>query len=902
MSLAADEKKDDDPVFDPVQKEQNEPAPPNSQLVAPNSSTALSMSNKQKLRKTRAITLLLRTLLLDLPLAALFALFLTVYVIREVHNVYYRPLFDRARRTDDDLLEEFTYYERQCNEYDLTTRNIQDLLLLPQHNNTSSSSILPAALDTMMTHGALVIPHILSPDLVRDLRAYIVRRNAAVTAEEEYPVSQGEHRVSYGIDATEDPAVSAAIQAVATHPVVQPLLQQLLGDPDPASAEITAITAYYGSPDQIWHADTKGEGNALKFARTYSHSYSLFLPLQDTSASMGPTDICPGTHYCANGLEDLCQDTRMGLHLATPAQIFPAGYGALLNQHVWHRGAAHTNATAPERVVFILSFLARPQLGTADARQLSRGTYFHQKWNMWGHTWRDLQNPRRRMKWSWLRCLHLWSANGNWGYDLVTAVFMRFSNEQLEDEDLEERFLPRLEQLQFPRHLWGRVLEDSPSQKESWQVFLQETADQTVAYVQDLVVWVHAGYAGLVLVAALLVFCWTRRRRASTSSQGVGGAGRLLRNTAIRLFVSHGALLAATAWVLHRTRTSQWGSDILSGRTLMRPFPPLQLAREDDLVSAGPTTMPQRPDVLIGTRFDAPFLGAYDTWLDYHPGNLVFRTAATSLASLYHSGNGNDISSRRVVQEVIDQVDAQDGRFLHQDYRNGDWRLMTKSETRKAVQEVLAASNSAVLASLRKSIHWMMADYRFGLRRNTALARISQVHLNNLLNRIFDLESNTTADVAPKKQPLSFMPRKHILPSSVSLSPPSRRSGLPSQQKKDNDLQVGTLVWVRDDEDEWFPGSITDVRKSGRFRVAFDDGLVNSNLPRRLIRKHYPLTEGDRVVGCFDQDLMDCWDGTVGRISPSGRVMVEFDDGDVEWAMLPHQYYVPPYRYQWYYY
>lgn len=204
---------------------------------------------------------LLRTLLLDLPLAILFAAFLAAWMIRNIHDTYYEPLFDRATRTDAQLLEEFTYYERQCTKYDLTTRNIQDMLL-PIDTTISSSKddVIDTAVETMMIHGATVIPSVLQPNTTAALRDYIVRKNARISAAEAYPMSQGENRLSYGIDASEDPAVSQAIAEVATHPVIRPLLRALLGDDDPASAEITSITAFAGAEDQVWHQDTKQDG------------------------------------------------------------------------------------------------------------------------------------------------------------------------------------------------------------------------------------------------------------------------------------------------------------------------------------------------------------------------------------------------------------------------------------------------------------------------------------------------------------------------------------------------------------------------------------------------------------------------------------------------------------------
>jgi hypothetical protein len=360
--------------------------------------------NGQKTETKRWSFRLLKHLLLDLPLFLLVVALLLVFMVRTIHETYYKPLYDRAERTDEDLYEEYTYYYRTCNEYDLTTQNAQDLFL-------GNSTTTQETVQQLLRHGGLIFPEILEPRTVQELRSYIVSRNARVTDAEAFPVSQGENRLSYGIDATEHHAVSNAISEITNNTRFRALLQQLLGDYDPASAEITAITAYAGCPPQAWHMDTKSDGNALKFARTYSHSYSFFLPLQDTTAEMGATDVCPGTHYCGNEMDVVCEERGISLGHVYP-QGFRAGDGFLANQHVWHRGGEHTDENALERIVFILSFLARPKL--QDPRQLSRGTYFHQKWNMWGHTVSDLMNPVASMRkpWSILRCMGLFKPQG----------------------------------------------------------------------------------------------------------------------------------------------------------------------------------------------------------------------------------------------------------------------------------------------------------------------------------------------------------------------------------------------------------------------------------------------------------------------------------------------------------
>lgn len=136
------------------------------------------------------------------------------------------------------------------------------------------------AVEQIMEHGAVVIRDLLKPETVRKLREYAVYKNKAIPDEEVYPVSQGTNRMSFGYDATESPIVVQALQELTNHAFLKQFLATVLGDADPASSEITSITAYYNAPPQAWHSDTKEDGNALKFARTYSHSYSLFLPVR----------------------------------------------------------------------------------------------------------------------------------------------------------------------------------------------------------------------------------------------------------------------------------------------------------------------------------------------------------------------------------------------------------------------------------------------------------------------------------------------------------------------------------------------------------------------------------------------------------------------------------------------
>jgi Phytanoyl-CoA dioxygenase (PhyH) len=828
-----------------------------------------------------------RSILIDFPMVILFATFLVSWIVKGVHKEYFEPLFYRAQRVDTELLEEFTYYERQCTGLDLTTRDTKHMLVDYQNNTTS----IRDAVDIMMTHGLSIIPQVLQPDTVRNLREYIVYRNENIPDEEEYPMSQGHKRISYGIEATEHPAVIAALREVANHPLVRPLLAELLGDDDPASSEITAITNYPGARRQVWHQDTKQDGNAIKFARTYSHSYSLFLPLQDITERMGATDVCPGTHYCTNDLAALCSKTRVALNEVTDQKILPAGAGALLNQHLWHRGGAHTDPDAPDRIVFIVSFLARPNFGV-DPRQLSRGTYFHQKWNMWGHTWYDLLDPAKRMRFpfSILRCLSIWKpSDSNWGYDLITSGFMRFANGQLEAEDFHNRFLPKLDQIHFPSFLRGRQV--AGSQLKQWAVFIRTTIEK-----------VHKFFAIVVLVSYLLYLLVGTGYNIHAGNPPKRWVPRAL----IRLLLVNGllAVIGARVWV--NIRNSAWGKHVSSGRALMRPVPPKESYSfaEQSLVSKGPTTMPTRWDVLIGTRLSADFLGSYRRWLDFHPGNVDFRYAVQDLAaSFQYFASLEPRVQSRIVLWIMNEIRKSEGRVLLQDFTTGDWRVLSEAETFEEVAKALSLATSPLLDGLASKIDVMIDDRRFGPARGTVMGSLTHLLL-------FDIRRALLYRLPPKlstrqKATNPWPPLPH---SSMKLRtstiprplPYSERIQAQSLFAAENpaDIQVGTLVWAHLDEAGWFPGSVLGVSPmKDWFFFAGDDSELDESVYFTNLQKFKPPTEGGRIMGCFQPELEDCYPGTITRVHPGGSISIYFDDGEAEPLMPPGSNYQPPFRY-----
>jgi hypothetical protein len=176
-----------------------------------------------------------------------FASFACVYVVRMIHDDYFVTLLEKARRTNDDLIHEYTYYERPCNVLDISANAVEARSeLMFQETETSNQAV-----DKMMMHGALMIPHLLTDAMVSELRDFVVwKNNVTKGTSAEYPVTEADFRISYGIDATEHPTVIRALNAIHSSKRLSSLLEGLVGK-NPALTEITAITSQAGSKHQV---------------------------------------------------------------------------------------------------------------------------------------------------------------------------------------------------------------------------------------------------------------------------------------------------------------------------------------------------------------------------------------------------------------------------------------------------------------------------------------------------------------------------------------------------------------------------------------------------------------------------------------------------------------------------
>lgn len=482
-----------------------------------------------------------------------------------------------------------------------------------------------------------------------------------------------------------------------------------------------------------------------------------------------------------------------------------------------------------------------------------------------------------------LRCLGLWKpAYRNWGYDLMTSGLLRCANNQMgmTYEELNVFVETVMSKLGIPEWLQGPVTEEA----DAWQIYLRETLDKMMAFVVELNVFVLGPYLVLVVMTAVV------RRNLN-----------VLTGSLYRLFITHGILLLIAYHVLNHIYRSPFASDLRAKRLLMRAFPTEDESISNEMASlTGPLTLPQRDDVLVGSRFDARFLGAFDRWLDYHPGNIWFRATVAENTDYYRDYSGlPDVFRREIVTTVETAMTQIRGRFLSQDYQAGLWTVMPNVESRNYVRQSLVAASSKLLTSLNQEISYMLAEYRFGLLRGTALAKLSEDYLlqwrNDLLSPKTTVEPTVPWPLVPYFNPLFSVESSLDVPATNAQSdytPVSstnkRWSDIPSPET--SLFEIGDIVMEMEQDMNgaytWFRGSIMEVEENDNLVISLEEGsTVRAHTSG--VRRAEPLEEGTRVRVNFD----DGWyEGTVTFVYPNQDVAVEYDDGDYDQAVPDWKY------------
>lgn len=236
--------------------------------------------------------------------------------------------------------------------------------------------------DIVRQHGVAAVNKILTKQTAHTLREYVLERNINGR---QHSVIEPTHR-HHILPSPKDPAVKQALKEIGSHAILRPLLESILG-PSPSLLSLDAITTTYGSVDQFWHDDT-GTSHAI-YPDRFVAEYTVGITLQDITEDMGATGVCPGTRNRKWPFYNLEEEEAaidqvpidkeaaiddVPIDVACPIRMVQSqGDGFLYSSDTFHKGRAHSDESAPDRVVLFLTF-AESRKATGEKRIFPLGT------------------------------------------------------------------------------------------------------------------------------------------------------------------------------------------------------------------------------------------------------------------------------------------------------------------------------------------------------------------------------------------------------------------------------------------------------------------------------------------------------------------------------------------------
>jgi len=497
------------------------------------------------------------------------------------------------------------------------------------------------------------------------------------------------------------------------------------------------------------------EGNGAKYARNFVPSYSLFIPLQNTTASMGATGICPGTHMCAEGCDELCG--KNGFQVSGRDDNWPLGTGAFVNQQTTHRGEAHLDPNAPARVVFILTFAPRPQTlpKTVETRMIGTSGSYSLHYSQWGHTLRDFQHPDTTMRQPWrtLRSLGLYKSRASqWGWDYLTVCSCRIANSDtgFNKYDLDE-FLGMGGFWWLPKRLHGVPSDDDDEETSMvWVYFLQDT----VKNCKEAFFLVHRGAVSLYLVL-MLVFTFLFGTRLSRRNS--------ILTTTVRLAIFHLGVLLVAWWANERIANSTWGHNIRNQRSFSLP-------ETMTLAPSLPATLPTKEDVFVFEGMQSEYFGSFTRVLEvWHPGNKAWHNIVSRFSTGYSAMSPE--LQHQIQLSMWLEARQQQRRILVKN-NEGNWAEASPEYSIWFCHKNLIQRSNRFVGAASQYLDFLLSETRFGYWRDTALhQRFISLMLVSLQDMILGADRNqrkkSLADIPIARDFVqrSFRPIRSFLPT-----------------------------------------------------------------------------------------------------------------------------------------
>ena len=198
-------------------------------------------------------------------------------MLKKAQDDYLLPQLKLVLWNEERAEQEITYFRRKCQVSDVSTQRAQDLYIDTQHDTIAS------AVEKMNIHGASIYPNLLSPATAQQVRDFILAEN--LKNQDLIYVIENKNRWSFGIQVDDHPSIAIALNEILSHKFLVNTLEALVGE-NPAVIEFTGITSAYGAEEQAMHQAGIPDGSGAQFARNFVPSYSLFIPLQNTTRDM----------------------------------------------------------------------------------------------------------------------------------------------------------------------------------------------------------------------------------------------------------------------------------------------------------------------------------------------------------------------------------------------------------------------------------------------------------------------------------------------------------------------------------------------------------------------------------------------------------------------------------------
>lgn len=810
---------------------------------------APSRRNVGRPRKPIPLVTAARFVFVELPLVILFVLGLMSYMTCYIYDEYLDPQFDLMIYTDENRTRDRTFYHRTCSPSEITTLNAEDLYI-QDHYTTDD------AVEHMLTHGMSVYRNILKQETAADLRKWVLERNKSLQKKDEIDVISNTNRWSFYIGANDHPSVTKAIQEVATHPVFRPALEKIVGV-NPAIIEMTAITSAFGAEDQFWHHDIIAEGSPAKYGQSFIPSYSLFMALQDTTAAMGATEVCPGTYMCSNSdAEWTCGEH--GFQVSGPSDKWRQGDAIFMNQQSFHRGAAHVDPNGPHRALFIITFAPRPMDVRYETRLIGQGGSYSLRWDMWGHCLDDYEHAAEKMRqpWTTLRALGIYKpADSQWGWDWITQQSTRLANGDTgyDDQEKLEEFV-QSGRIGLPKFLTVPFTQDM-----SWREYLKNTATQCKIVLTKAVILIHSCLAVILLFACAVVKISATRKGQYTSP--FRNAFQFWRRIALYDVT---VVLVGLA-VLWRLSHSHWAMEIKNRTLYTSPFPPPSVSDDPRHVA-----VVNKYDVLLNDRFDFKNMASLSNALDYQGGNIQYKATIRGAARMAQNLKADDLM--RLVQSILNGMKREASRLLYQNDFS-DWVVLSDSDAAAFTTQAILLESIPLLKALHKEARFLLASYKYGRRYRGALAKIhSPLYIRSIIRSLMNCKGITPfyLDRAPDLIRLNntqIEPKRRQRTKRRSLHSPRAFARVPTPfNKRPNPKRLQSLPWnatVRNDAmlvlgdiveaqyngiyNEYYKGKIINIREGAIIDVEYSDGERDLNLEPQHLRKFIPYYVGERV-------------------------------------------------------